>query len=76
MGSEAGTIGQKERLPSGIDWPAMRTVAEIRHSQNVGAPQQPDSHYKTIERAPRQFSSLKVEHNPLPFCRICICFSI
>ena len=68
MKSEARALGQKERPSSGIDWPAMRTVAEIRHSQNVGAPQNPDSHYKTIERAPRQFSSLKVKQKPVPTC--------
>lgn len=42
------------------EWPSMRTVAEIRRSQNTGAPQIPDSYYKSFQRAPRQFPSLKV----------------
>ncbi|KAF6264611.1 hypothetical protein COO60DRAFT_73335 [Scenedesmus sp. NREL 46B-D3] len=41
-------------------WVGMRTVAELRREAGVGAPRQPDSLYKRIERAPRVFNPLKV----------------
>jgi len=43
-------------------WVGVRTVAELRRAQNVGAPRNPDSLYKkdAAERAPRKFNPLRV----------------
>jgi ribosome biogenesis protein BMS1 len=47
----------------GVDgggWMGMRTVAELRRALGVGAPRNPDSLYRPIERGPRVFNPLKV----------------
>ena len=38
----------------------MKTTAQLRREKSEGAPREPDSLYKDIERAPRQFNPLKV----------------
>lgn len=48
----------------------MRTVAQLRRDQGVGAPVNVDSLYKDIERAPRKFNPLKIPKSlqaALPF---------
>lgn len=41
-------------------WTGMRTVADLRRAQGVGAPRNSDSLYRPIERAPRKFNPLKI----------------
>ncbi len=38
----------------------MKTVAQLRREAGVGAPRNPDSLYRDIERAPRKFNPLKI----------------
>lgn len=38
----------------------MRLTGEVRHAQGIPTPQQPNSQYRTIERATRHFNPLKV----------------
>ena len=44
--------------PSG--WVGMKTVAQLRREQGIGAPRNADSLYRDIERAPRKFNPLKI----------------
>jgi ribosome biogenesis protein BMS1 len=51
-------------------WVGMRTVAELRREAGVGAPREPDSIYRPIERGTRVFNPLKVPNKlqaALPF---------
>ena len=57
---EMEVIESVEQGHADYEWPAMRTVADIRRSKSIGAPQNPDSYYQSLQRAPRQFPSLKV----------------
>lgn len=41
-------------------WDGMKTVAQLRREQGVGAPRNPDSLYRPIERAPRKFNPMKI----------------
>ena len=41
-------------------WLPMKTVAQLRRDQGIGAPRETDSLYKKIERAPRKFNPLKI----------------
>ena len=41
-------------------WVGMRTVAQLRREQGIGAPRNTDSLYQQIERAPRKFNPLKI----------------
>ena len=45
-------------MPAG--WVGMRTVAQLRREAGQGAPRQPDSLYRPIERRPRRFNPLKI----------------
>lgn len=49
------------RADSGVQgWVGMRTVAQLRRELGVGAPRNPDSLYRPIERAPRVFNPLRI----------------
>ena len=57
----AGGGGTQEDAEGGAGgWLNMRTVAQLRREMGVGAPRNPDSLYKPIERAPRKFNPLRI----------------
>ena len=53
-----GLTAGAAQVPAG--WVGMRTVAQLRREANQGAPRQPDSLYRPIERRPRHFNPLKI----------------
>ena len=73
--TEAGSEYKRPKgVPDGADgsdgWNAMRLTGEVRASLNLSAPQQKNSRYRPIERAPRRFNPLRIPHQlaeELPF---------
>ena len=51
-------LAEGRDAPAG--WVGMKTVAQLRREQGIGAPRNPDSLYHKIERAPRKFNPLKI----------------
>lgn len=52
------------------EWQGMKTVAQLRREKKMAIPQNPDSEYRDIERAPRRFNPLKIPtglQKTLPF---------
>ncbi|KAK9865724.1 hypothetical protein WJX84_006856 [Apatococcus fuscideae] len=63
--ADSGTLEEApEHAPdlagTGGAWVGMKTVAQLRRELGVGAPRNPNSLYKPIERVPRQFNPLKI----------------
>lgn len=57
-------------LKNKTEWKGMRLTGQIRAAQNIETPSNPDSAYKKVERADRQFNGLKVPkavQKDLPF---------
>jgi ribosome biogenesis protein BMS1 len=53
-------MGYARGAQAGGGWLGMRTVAQLRRAAGVGAPRQPDSLYRPVERRPRRFNPLKI----------------
>ncbi|RMZ52401.1 hypothetical protein APUTEX25_000676 [Auxenochlorella protothecoides] len=71
QGAKDGTFRATfEDKPLLSDMIFLRTVADLRREQGVGAPRESDSLYRAIERKPRVFNPLKIPKNlqaALPF---------
>ncbi|KAL6785735.1 hypothetical protein ACKKBF_B01435 [Auxenochlorella protothecoides x Auxenochlorella symbiontica] len=69
-GAEGAGAGAGHGAAEPGSWVGMRTVADLRREQGVGAPRESDSLYRAIERKPRVFNPLKIPKNlqaALPF---------
>ncbi|KAL6757413.1 hypothetical protein V8C86DRAFT_1690558 [Haematococcus lacustris] len=58
--SAPGSSGGATPAAGAAGWLGMRTTGELRRAVGQGAPRQPDSLYRDIVRAPRQFNPLKI----------------
>ncbi|KAJ9526363.1 hypothetical protein QJQ45_009839 [Haematococcus lacustris] len=58
--SAPGSSGGAPPAAGAAGWLGMRTTGELRRAVGQGAPRQPDSLYRDIVRAPRQFNPLKI----------------
>lgn len=62
-GAEGAGAGAGHGAAEPGSWVGMRTVADLRREQGVGAPRESDSLYRAIERKPRVFNPLKIPKN-------------